>query len=111
MRERNTFKPLDLVEDPTTHELFVVQQKKPDKSTLYWAISLRRPKVGPLDVSDKDFRRICSFPELPKAVQSLLAWRKICDRGGGKDIGTFLSTAIRIEDELSAILDSEDDED
>ena len=104
----NKFQPLDLVED-AKGELFVVDEKTPWGYGLYKAISLRRPELGFLDVSDKESWRICSFPELPKAVRGLLAWRKALDRGGGKNIGTYLSTAIRILDELAAILERDEE--
>jgi hypothetical protein len=53
-----TFKAMDLVQHPEG-ELFVIQEKKPDDSGLYWAISLERPEQNALDVSDKECRKIC----------------------------------------------------
>jgi hypothetical protein len=59
---------MDIVEDPKG-ESFFVDQKKPDNSSLYWAMSISRPELGALDVSDKDSRRLISIEELPKAVR------------------------------------------
>jgi hypothetical protein len=59
-------------------------------------------------VSDKESRRVCSFPELPKAVRGLLNWKKFLERGSGNSFGTHHSTTIRIHDELTALLDTGD---
>jgi len=100
---------MDIVEDPKG-ELFFVDQKKPDNSSLYWATSLSRPEMGALDVSDKDSHRLISIEELPKAVRAVLATKKVFSRGSGGSMGTYLSTVIRVIDELQGILDPENPE-
>jgi len=103
-----TFKAMDLVQHPEG-ELFVIQEKKPDDSGLYRAISLERPEQNALDVSDKECRKICSFGELPKAVRALVAWKNVCDRSG--ELGLYLTEAIQIIDQVATILDPRDDAD
>ena len=96
------------VEDPKG-ELFFVDQKKPDNSSLYWAMSLSRPEMGALDVSDKDSHRLISIEELPKAVRAVLATKKVFSESGGS-MGTYLRTVIRVIDEAQGILDPENPE-
>lgn len=110
MSAGNEFRPLDLVED-SQGELFVVDQKKLGNTGLYGAISLARPQMGILTISDKHDRRLASVEELPKAVRALLLAKKALSRGPDSAVmGTYLGTIIRVIDELQGILDPENSE-
>ena len=75
------------------------------------AISLIRPEMGILDVSDKHDRRLASIEDLPKAVRALLMAKKALSRGPDSSVmGLYLGTIIRVIDELQAILDPENSE-
>jgi hypothetical protein len=106
MSTKDKLRPMDLVENQQG-ELFLVDQEKPAWPGIYWAISLRRPEMGMLDVYDEHDRRLVSIKELPKAVRALMAAKDALSRGSGKSMGTWLSTTLRVIDELQAILDPE----
>jgi hypothetical protein len=106
MSAQNVFKPMDLVQNPSG-EIFFVSDKKPDDSSLYWAISLSQPEMGMLDVSDRSDRRLCSIEELPTAVRAVLGFREAFARGSKGQIGGFESKLIQVIDELQAILDTD----
>jgi hypothetical protein len=108
MSTQNLFAPLDLIED-SADELFVVMEKARDNSDLYKAISLQHPEMELVDVSAKNFRRICSIPELPKAVRGLQAFLETRNTGSPKTEGLFYRQTIRILEELTTILQTKDE--
>jgi hypothetical protein len=109
MSAKNKFRPMDLVRNQQG-ELFLVDEEKPEWSGCYWAVSLSRPEMGVLDVYDEHDRRLVSVEELPDAVRALLMAKNALSRTSGGSMGTFLSTIIRVIDELQGILDSESPE-
>jgi hypothetical protein len=106
MSQQNAFKPMDLVQNPDG-EIFFVDQKKPDESSLYGALSLSRPEMALLDVSDREARRLCSIEDLPTAVLALLRFRAQLGRGN-HSLGRFESTIINVIDRLQTAMDDEE---
>jgi hypothetical protein len=82
-----TFEAMDLVQAPGG-ELFVAQQKKPDASGLYWAISLKRPQMNILDVSDEECEGFAHSRNYPRRFEPWLTGKRHATKVAGGSVFT-----------------------